>query len=76
MDKLELLRLGEEYLVTKVDENEYRVSEKNGDLCAFIRDDKSIEYCVGGVYNSGSEYVDIEMESLKKLEQFCNILIK
>lgn len=74
MDKLELLSLGKDFIVTKRDDG-YEV-EASSDLAAFISNDKKITYYVTGCYNSGSDWVDFDIDELTKLKKFCELMIE
>ena len=78
-DKLDLLSLADKFKVTNRDGDEYKVDyygDNNGyDLCAFISND-GIEYFVEGIYNSGCNYADIDVEALGELVRFCKMITK
>lgn len=81
MDKLELLNLSKNFCVTKKDKTQwsdsgYEVETMNSNLGAFISDDKKITYYVTGCYDSGSDWIDFDIDELTKLKKFCELMIK
>lgn len=70
--KLELLSLAKEFTISKNKDDMYIVGI--GDLEAVIEGD-SIEYYITGIYNSGVNSCEIEIEELNKLIKFCNLMI-
>lgn len=75
MNKLELLSLSNKFEVKKTD-NGYDVEHNECNLSAYITHDKKVTYYVGGCYNSGSEYVEFDIDYLDQLREFCNLMIK
>ena len=75
MDKLKLLALGQDFIINKKNEG-YTINDKKSNLEAFIKNDKKIKYYISGVYNSGVDYVEIDVERLSKLKEFCEMMIK
>lgn len=76
MDRnLRFLELAKDFKVEKRegDGDSYMVSVNGGDLVAII-EDGAIDYCVSGVYNSGSDYATIDIEVLDRLRAFCEML--
>jgi hypothetical protein len=77
---LDLLALAENFKIEKpkaeYDDWCYKISEKNGDLCAFFELDGSIKYYVTGVYNSGIDVAEIDVKRLNKLITFCNLMVE
>lgn len=75
-ERLELLSFADKFNVEKTGEG-YRIEftgYNNGyGLYAFISDD-GIEYCVGGIYNSGCDYADIDIKALGELVRFCKMI--
>ena len=78
MKILDMLDLAKDFTVIKLSEkydDDYKVESKNSDLVAFINE-TSIKYAVSGVYNSGSNLVEIDIEDLNKLVKFCEFVVK
>ncbi len=77
---LDLLALAENFKIekpaAKYDEWCYKISEKDGNLCAFFELDGSIKYYVTGVYDSGIDFAEIDIERLNKLVTFCNLMVE
>lgn len=77
-DKLELLALASKYKVEKGDPKygnggKYDVIDEEHNLVASIAPD-GVSYYVSGVYNSGGDYAEIDMQALHDLEKFCTLL--
>ena len=76
-ERLELLSLANKFKVTDRGEGrfevEYHYCNDGYPLSAFI-DDDGIEYCVGGVYNNGCDYADIDIKALGELVKFCKMI--
>lgn len=45
-------------------------------LKAIIKPNGTIEYSMGGIYNSKREYAPIDVNKLLKLKTFCEMLVK
>jgi len=77
---LDLLALAENFKIdkptTKNDDWYYKVSEREGDLCAFFELDGTIKYYVSGVYNNCTDFANIDVERFNKLVAFCNLLVE
>ena len=76
---LKFLELSKDFEVSKADDlnlgGGYKVSAKDSNLVAFVYDGK-VEYAVSGVYNSGSDFADIDIDALDRLRAFCEMLGK
>ena len=75
-EKLDFLSMAEDFVVTKYEDGDnvwYRIDSESSDLCCFIRGSQTT-FCVSGVYNSGQDLVDIDLEDLKKLQKFVKFL--
>lgn len=77
-EKLELLSMAKTFKVKKNEYNPgYEVRHRNASLCADILDNTlEIKYYVSGVYNSGIDYAEIDMDALMELKKFCEMMIK
>ncbi len=73
-DKLELLSMADRFDVKKSG-GRFDIFHKEEELMATI-DDKGITYYVTGAYNCGTDYLDINMEALMELKEFCEMMIK
>ena len=77
--RLEFLSLASEFSIEKdIDEDKvsYEVSHNNSDLVASIDSLGEIKYYLSGCYNSGVDYIKIEMSELDELQSFCELLSK
>ena len=74
-DKLELLALAKNYLITKKDDG-FDIEDNSDNLGAFISKDNEIAYYVTGCYDSGLDWVSFDMENAEKLKKFCELMIK
>ena len=75
-DKLEFLSMANDYDIEKCEDKTYRVEVKDNNLCALISGNGYIEYYVTGVYNSGTDMEEIDINSLAGLKKFCELMIK
>lgn len=78
-DKLELLSMAENFMIKKKSgdyEGQYEVEHKVAEVGAIINPDRSVEYYVTGVYNSGCDWAEIEMDALMDLKRFCEFMVK
>ena len=73
IDKLELLKYGDRYRIEK-EQDGFRVDDYKMELGAFIKNNGEIEYYRTGCYDSGCDWLDIDLKAFKELEEFCNIL--
>lgn len=73
---LRLLALAERYTVEDSRFGEgYTITPKDGSRIQARYDGYDLEYFVTGVYNSGSNIVEIDVEELDALREFCESLI-
>lgn len=81
MDALRLVELGNRYIITRnVDADtqqiDYDIESKVSSIACSIDLESRIKYYVTGVYNSGSQYAEIEMDALMELKEFAELIIK
>lgn len=74
--KLDLLELAKKFTVKKEEDGSYSVycsdeEYADSEVCAYIDNDGSIKYYITGVYNSGSNFAEIDITVLEKLKEFC-----
>ena len=74
--KLDLLELAKEFTVKKEEDGSYSVcfsgeEYADSEVCAYIENNGSVRYYVTGVYNSGSDFAEIDITALEKLKEFC-----
>ena len=74
--KLDLMALAKEFMVEKQEDGSYSVCFSDGEyadseVCAYIDNNGSVNYYVTGVYNSGSDFAEIDITALEKLKEFC-----
>lgn len=78
--KLRFLELARGFDVTRNSGDDgYDIQEKDGTMVALIVEGDAIEdvrYFISGVYNSGSEFAEIDMYELTRLKEFCELLMK
>ena len=67
--------MAKDFKIEHLSDDEYRISLKESDLCAFFNSD-GVEYCLAGCYNSGSDYRTVDLGGLKKLKVFMDYLAK
>lgn len=73
--KLSQVNLGGEYICTDLG-TEYLIEPYHGQLAAIVTKNGHITYNVTGVYNSGDDFAEIDMEKLIKLKALCDDLLK
>ena len=67
---LRLLELGEKYNIKQNTDNlTYEINDYENELVAII-DGDDVSYYVTGAYNSGIDYLDINMKALDELKEF------
>jgi hypothetical protein len=78
-EKLELIGMCKNFIIKHNDKTgTYIVEYKNRDICAVIKegcDIDTIQYNIMGCYEHKSDWVRIDMKSLKSLQRFCEALI-
>ena len=74
-NKLELLALAKDFDVTKKSENIYEIEHINSDLGAVIGNNE-ITYYLTGCYDSGSDWLGIDIKNLNKLQKFCELMVE
>lgn len=76
MDLFKLLNLGSNFTITETSDG-YDVEVRDADLLAHVNIEfLQIKYYVTDCYNCGTQYLEIDMESLSKLKEFCELIIK
>ena len=58
----------------KKTEEDYEIEDVNHSLGAVINEDDGISYYVTGVYNSGENWHEINVEALEDLKKLCESL--
>lgn len=81
MDALRLVELGNKYNIKRntdahTKEIEYEIESKEDAVACVISREGKIDYYVSGAYNSGSDFIPIEMETLMELKEFGELIIK
>ena len=74
-DKLELLSYSEKFKITKKDDG-YEIYHMKEDLGAFITNKNQITYYRTDCYDSGSDWLDININALQELKAFCELMVK
>jgi hypothetical protein len=65
---------GIDYHFSKTAEG-FSVEDNRNDLCAIVDEDNDkITYYVSGVYNSGIDYAEINIDALMELKKICEAL--
>lgn len=75
--KLDWLAQASKFNIRKTSDGHYEVefSDDTKNLVALIYNDGNIVYCVTGVYNSGCDWADIDIDALLELKSYCEGLI-
>lgn len=73
---LKLLSAAKEYEIERRSDAGYDVVDAEHSLAAFVPDDGETKYYVTGVYNSGSDWQEIDVKALGRLRGFCGSLSK
>lgn len=74
MDMLKIIDLAQRFTITKT-EQEYEIESNDSNIAASIDEEGEIQYFVTGVYNSGSDWFDINIEALDELKELCHLVI-
>lgn len=74
-EKLELLSLAKSFEVKKTSDG-FDVTMEGSELAACIAENGDIEYFRTGCYNSGCDWMEIPVDELQKLKNFCELLTK
>lgn len=76
--RLNLLAKNKRFDIENCGDNCFVISFKNNEFYepieAYINQDGEVEYYMVGIYNSGTDFIDINMDALKMLEKFVNLL--
>lgn len=76
--RLKLLAKNKSFDIENCGNKCFVISFKNNEFYepieAYINQDGEVEYYMVGIYNSGVDFIDINMDSLKMLEEFVNLL--
>lgn len=75
MDILEMVEMASRFHIKKID-GSYEIESNKENIAALVSHDGKTSFFVTGVYNSGVDWAEIEMESLKELIQFCKMIKK
>lgn len=78
VDKLDLLADSKRFDINNCGDNCFVVSFKDDGLYepieACINEAGEVEYYMVGIYNSGVDFININMNALRMLEKFVNLL--
>lgn len=74
-DKLELLSMAEQFMVRKSCDG-YCIEHKIENIGAVIYKNGEIKYFVTGIYNSGTDWEEIDIEALNDLKRFCEMMAR
>ncbi len=75
-DKLELLSMAEQFMIRKSDDGYYDIDHKTENIGAVIYVNGEIKYFVTGIYNSGTDWEEIDIEALNDLKRFCEMMTR
>lgn len=77
-DKLCFLSLAENFKVERNSDGSYTIASlvNNDEDYALVAtiENGVIDYCIKGIYNSGCDYVSVDMGTLEKLKEFVKLL--
>ena len=75
-ENLELLSMADDYKIQKTEQGGYIIENKvKGGLMASVENGfLDITYYVTGCYNSGVDYMPIDIEQLEELREFVRLL--
>ena len=68
--KLELLAYAKFFTVTRESNTTFRIEMTDGDVAA------EITYYLTGCYNSGADWLEIDIDKLNMLTKFCELMIE
>ena len=75
-DKLELLSMAEQFIVSKRTDGGYDIDHKTENVGAVVFINGEIQYYVTGIYDSGTDWAEIDMDALMELKKFCEMMAK
>ena len=75
-DKLELLSMAEQFMVSKRNDGGYDIDHKTENVSAVVFINGEIQYYVTGIYNSGTDWAEIDIEALNDLKRFCEMMAR
>ena len=75
-DKLELLSMAKQFMVSKRTDGGYDIDHKTENVAAVVFVNGEIQYYVTGIYNSGTDWEEIDIEALNDLKRFCEMMAK
>ena len=77
-DKLCFLSLAENFKVERNSDGSYTIASlvNNDEDYALVAtiENGVVDYCIKGIYNSGCDYVSVDMGTLEKLKEFVKLL--
>lgn len=74
-DVLKLLYAAKEYKIERSSDGYgYDIADTEHSLAAFIPDGGKARYFVTGAYNSGIDWLEIDVKALDRLRSFCESL--
>ncbi|MGX7328292.1 hypothetical protein [Enterococcus bulliens] len=76
MDVLKLLEISQRFIITKQDDGSYDIESNNSDVGSSIDKTGDIKYFLTGCYNSGSDWISIDVEALNELTELCELILK
>lgn len=75
-DNLTLIKYASKFSVEETGNNVLQIAEPYAEVAAEINvNDGKISYYVTGVYNSGSNWAEINMNQLNRLKEFCEAIV-
>lgn len=75
MDILEILELSNRFKISKEDDT-FDIEHLTYDIGANISKSGIIKYYVTGCYNSGIDWLEVDMDGLMELKKLCELVVK
>lgn len=76
MNKLKFLAMAKDFTVKDCGDS-YEITMFDSDLAAIIgKSDSNVDYYLIGCYNSGIDWLSINVADLEKLKAFCELMVE
>jgi hypothetical protein len=76
MNTLQLLEISQRFTITKNEDNSFDIESKKYEVGASIDIKSNVTFYRTNCYNSGSNWLDIDIEGLNELQTLCELILK
>lgn len=70
------MEIAQRFTIIKQDDGSYDIEHQTFNSAASIDKHKNITYFVTGCYNSGNDWLEIDINSLEELKELCELIVK